>query len=164
MILEAVKAFVLLLSVAIVLVIWSASGAAAYQAVMSPEFAFTTPSYEGFLDWLANTWYAFVIFAKIAFWVIVALLGTFIVLLIAVVLGVGSWLIQRVTQGIAYLVGVIKGQWASTPIPPDKMKITVAFRMDGSEVSLQEWMAEAHATIAEMDTRLNVVERINGTV
>jgi len=158
---EFIKALVLLISIAIVLCIWGTSGAAAYQSVVSPEVAFSTPSYEGLLDWISGAWRSFVIFATIAFWVVIALLGTFVVLFIAVALGVVSWLIQRVTQGIAYLVGIIKSQWTTTQ--KKEVTITVAHRPDGSGVSVQEWMAEAHSTISSMDVRIEALEKSSGT-
>lgn len=122
-------------------------------------------SYEGFINWIAGVWGAFVIFARIAFWVVIALLGTFIILLLMIVLGVGSWLIQRITQGIAYLVGVIKGQWQSTPRAANGASIVVAHKQNGDPVSLPEWMEQAHKQLEAHEERIKKVEnRFYGTI
>jgi hypothetical protein len=164
MILELIKTVVLVVSFVAVLCIWATTGSVAYHAI-SPDVALMADAqYEGLFDWLYGVWQGFVIFACIAFWVVIALLGTFIILLVTIVLGVGSWLIQRITQGIAYLVGVIKGQWHKEPRADQAATIIVAYKSNGEPVSLPQWMSEAHKQLVAHDARILAMEKRNNGI
>lgn len=155
---EAIKMMVLAIAVALIIAIWSCSGDASAQLMSS------VPPYEGPLEWLASVWHIFVKFLEIAFWVTIALAGTMIVLLALAALGMITWLIQRVGQGIAYVWSITVSQWSWINISAgdgDKIIASddiIASDEEGEPVTIHDWLMEAGESISSLEERVDALE------